>query len=140
MSQLGNSTADIKTKELQHIQSAYDEQGYVILPLDSPLSLLNDSELEVLRQASQRAIDRTRLGDWPHRRVVGKQFPPFDTDEALPDVWGVQHLMHYDLREPEFAKWYGNENLVIVMSKLLGCDESEVQMGQFLITCSITRT
>jgi hypothetical protein len=59
---------------------------------------------------------------------VGKQFPPFVGDE--PDSWGVQHIMHPDLHEPIFTRWYGSERLVGAATSLLGCGEEDVQMGE----------
>lgn len=116
--------------DLDSIKKAYNEQGYVIIPFSSEYPLLDHEDLIALREVSERAIERTRRGDWPHRRVVGKQFPPYDTGEAVPDVWGVQHLMHYGLGEPAFTQWYGSKRLAVVMSTLLECEENEIQMGE----------
>jgi hypothetical protein len=103
-------------------KSLYDKQGYVILPGLIP------TELEKpLREATERAIGRTRSGKWPHRRTVGKQFPPFDNDN--PDSWGVQHLMHPELGEPIFAEWYTSGALVQTICRLLDCGEDKLQMG-----------
>ena len=66
--------------------------------------------------------------------IIGKQFPPFDTEDALPDVWGVQHVMHPDLNEPEFATWYASRKLLDVVMQLLDCDEEHLQMGMFVPT------
>ena len=104
------------------IKSLYDKQGYVIVPSLIPTEL----DKPVL-EATERAIARTRSGEWPHRRTVGKQFPPFDN--ANPDSWGVQHLMHPDLGEPIFAEWYTSGPLVQTICRLLDCDEDKLQMG-----------
>ncbi|KAF8317085.1 hypothetical protein DL93DRAFT_2055855 [Clavulina sp. PMI_390] len=114
--------------DLEQFKATFNELGYVILP--SPL-LLSQRDLIALREASARAIAKTRSGEWTRRRVVGKQFPPFDTDEERPDAWGVQHVMHPDLGESEFVRWYGSERLVKVMAHFLGCEETEVQMELF---------
>lgn len=115
-------------ERLAQYKATYEELGYVILP--SP-ALLSPKDLVILRAASERVIDKTRAGEWTRRRIVGKQFPPFETDEERPDVWGVQHVMHPELKEPLFSQWYGSKRLVQVMAFLLGCDdESEVQMGK----------
>ena len=104
------------------IKLLYDERGYVIVPGLIP------TELDTpLREATERVISKTRLGEWPHRRTVGKQFPPFDNNN--PDSWGVQHLMHPDLGEPVFAEWYASEALVQTICELLDCKEDKLQMG-----------
>jgi len=36
-------------------------------------------------------------------RVVGQMFPPWKV-ENLSDIWGVQHLMNYELGEKVFGK------------------------------------
>lgn len=112
---------------LAQYKATYEELGYVILP--SP-ALLSPNDLVSLREAAERIINKTRAGEWKRRRIVGKQFPPFDTEEERPDVWGVQHVMHYELGEPSFAQWYGSQKSVQTMAFLLGCDEKEVQMGE----------
>lgn len=104
------------------IKSLYDKQGYVIVPGLIPTELD-----EPLRGAAERVIARTRSGEWPHRRTVGKQFPPFDNDN--PDSWGVQHLMHPNLEEPVFVEWYTSGPLVQTVCRLLNCDEDKLQMG-----------
>jgi len=104
------------------IKSLYDRQGYVIVPGLIPAELDKP-----VREATERVIARTRSGEWPHRRTVGKQFPPFDN--ASPDTWGVQHLMHPELGEPIFAEWYTSGRLVQTICRLLDCDEDKLQMG-----------
>lgn len=90
-------------------------------------SLIPTDKFDNLNAAATRAIARTRTGDWPHRRTVGRQFPPYDNDH--PDSWGVQHLMHPDLHEPAFAEWYTSDGLTRVVMELLACTEEELQMG-----------
>ena len=102
----------------------YDKQGYVVIPGLIPAGLLDN-----LEDAAERVIERTRNGQWPHRRTVGRQFPPFDNDH--PDSWGVQHVMHPDLNEPIFAGWYTSDDLTKVATELLDCQEDELQMGTF---------
>ena len=101
-------------------KSHYDKQGYVIVPGLIPAELDRP-----VREATERVITRTRSGKWPHRRTVGKQFPPFDNHS--PESWGVQHLMHPDLGEPIFAGWYTSKPLVQMICSLLNCDESKLQ-------------
>ncbi|TRM66721.1 hypothetical protein BD626DRAFT_163305 [Schizophyllum amplum] len=110
-------------------KQAFDEVGYVIIP-----DLIPPEARPELEAATARTVARTRAGQWPHRRVVGKQFPPFDTDN--PDSWGVQHVMHPDLGEPAFAKWY--TSLRNIVTELLACDEDALQMELFNILINPT--
>ena len=105
------------------LKNTYDQQGFVIIPSLIPAVRFND-----LKRATERVIGLTRRGQWPYRRTVGRQFPPFDSDDT--DSWGIQHVMHPDLHEPEFARWYTSDALVHVITELLECDERELQMGQ----------
>ena len=105
------------------VKPLYDKQGYVIVPGLIPAELDKP-----LREATERVISRTRSGEWPHRRTVGKQFPPFDNGD--PDSWGIQHLMHPDLGEAIFAEWYTSVPLVRTICRLLDCDEDKLQMGR----------
>ncbi|KIO33237.1 hypothetical protein M407DRAFT_234400 [Tulasnella calospora MUT 4182] len=110
--------------ESESIKAQLESVGYVVVPdlipphLDLPLN-----------EACLRAAERTRIGNWPHRRIVGKQFPPFEGDET--DVWGVQHLMHPELGEPVFAEWYGSQRLREVCCELLDCQPENLQMELF---------
>lgn len=105
------------------LKATYEEQGYVVVP-----GLISEEHHRELEAACSRVIARTRNGGWPHRRTVGKQFPPYGDDD--PDSWGVQHLMHPDLGEPIFAKWYTSEGLIDVAKSLLECREEDLQMGK----------
>ncbi|KAI6001820.1 hypothetical protein EDD15DRAFT_2227674 [Pisolithus albus] len=106
------------------VKEMYDEQGYVIVP-----GLVTPEYFTLLGKACERVIAKTRSGVWPHRRTVGRQFPPYDNDN--PDSWGVQHVMHPDLGEPVFAEWYTSEGLLAVARELLQCEEDELQMELF---------
>lgn len=105
-------------------KTLYDAQGFVVVPSLIPPSLFDD-----LRVAAERAIARTRSGQWAHRRTVGRQFPPFD--ESNPDSWGVQHVMHPALDEPVFARWYTSDELTKTVAELLACEQEDLQMGEF---------
>ena len=105
------------------LKAAYDRDGYVLVP-----DLIAPADFASLKAASLRAIELTRSGQWQHRRTVGKQFPPYDAD--CPDSWGVQHLMHPELGEPEFVRWYTSDGLVGVVKDLLGCEERDLQLGK----------
>ncbi|KAI0660185.1 hypothetical protein C8Q70DRAFT_80481 [Cubamyces menziesii] len=106
------------------LKEKYDEQGFVAVP-----GLVPPEHLEALEAACERVIARTRSGEWPHRRTVGRQFPPYGDGD--PDSWGVQHVMHPDLGEPAFARWYTSDALVHVVTELLGCQEDDLQMELF---------
>ncbi|KAI0312655.1 hypothetical protein OF83DRAFT_1066816 [Amylostereum chailletii] len=106
------------------LKSQYDAQGFVVVPALVPAGLKPD-----LERASQVVIARTRAGAWPHRRVVGKQFPPYGDRD--PDSWGVQHLMHPDLGQPAFARYYASDEVRGAVRTLLACAEENLQMELF---------
>jgi hypothetical protein len=107
---------------VSELKATYQDQGYVVVP-----GLVSDEDHRKLEAACTRVIARTREGSWPHRRTVGKQFPPYGDDN--PDSWGVQHLMHPELGEPIFAKWYTSQPLIEIAKSLLDCREEDLQMG-----------
>ncbi|KAI5122409.1 hypothetical protein M0805_002959 [Coniferiporia weirii] len=106
------------------LKDAFDRDGFVVVE-----NLIPDDQFAALKDASARVVAKTRTGEWPHRRVVGKQFPPFDSDN--PDSWGVQHLMNPELVEPAFAKWYTSDALTGAVRELLDCSEENLQMELF---------
>ncbi|KAI9344268.1 hypothetical protein BDR26DRAFT_917266 [Obelidium mucronatum] len=106
------------------IKQRLDEDGYVIID-----GMVSDEELVTLRAAADRAVAKARNDEWKLRRVVGVQFPPWgDTAE---DVWGVQHIMHPDMQEPAFAKWYGCDKLLDAVCEILDSKEEELQLELF---------
>ena len=107
------------------LKELFDEQGYVVVS-----GLVSPDHRAALEDACAHAIARTRAGDWPHRRTVGRQFPPYGDDD--PDSWGVQHLMHPALGEPAFARWYTSDALLAAVEELLSCSEDDLQMGASL--------
>ncbi|KAF5375833.1 hypothetical protein D9615_008237 [Tricholomella constricta] len=109
---------------VSQLKALYDEQGFVVVP-----GLLTSEQQQELRAACERVVALTREGKWPHRRTVGKQFPPYGDDN--PDSWGVQHLMHPGLGEPAFAKWYTSQPLSEVVKELLVCQEEDLEMELF---------
>ncbi|EJD00334.1 FtsJ-domain-containing protein [Fomitiporia mediterranea MF3/22] len=106
------------------LKDAFERDGFVIVD-----SLVPDAQFKELQAACARVIAKTRSGEWQHRRVLGKQFPPFDSDN--PDSWGVQHIMHPDLKEPIFAKWYTGDELMGAAKSLLECGDEHLQMELF---------
>jgi hypothetical protein len=102
----------------------YDSQGFVVVP-----GLIRSEDFDGLKQACDRVISRTRSGSWKYRRTVGTQFPPWG--EENPDSWGIQHVMHPDLGEPAFARWYTSKAVTQTAQELLNCEQDELQMGAF---------
>ena len=118
------SSLPLSMMSINLVKAVYDQQGYVVVPgLVDPE---DDCALE-LKEACERVIARTRAALWPHRRTVGKQFPPYG--DGNPESWGVQHIMHPDLGEPAFVQWYTSSKLLSVVTELLGCKETDLQMG-----------
>jgi len=96
--------------------------------------LLDEPWLYQLREACDRVLERARaVPDDPHRwkyvRAVGKQFPPFPTDRD--DIWGVQHLLHPELHESIFLKWYTSPKLLATVSEIIGAEEDDLQLELF---------
>ncbi|KXN91337.1 hypothetical protein AN958_01312 [Leucoagaricus sp. SymC.cos] len=106
------------------VKATYADQGFAVVP-----GLIPAEDWTDLEAACTRVIQKTRDGTWAHRRVVGKQFPPYGDDN--PDSWGVQHVMHPQLGEPAFAKWYTSDRLLEVAKDLLGCKDEELQLELF---------
>jgi len=104
------------------LKTAYEQQGFVVIP-----GLVSDELATKLEAACDRVVARTRSGQWTLRRTVGRQFPPFDADN--PDSWGVQHVMHPDLKEPAFAEYYASKPITDAVADLLECGEQDLQMG-----------
>ena len=103
-------------------------QGYAILK-----SVFPTPRLDALRAAATHTACNARTGLWPHARVVGRQFPPWDPAEALEHgIWGVQHLLHPDLEDsPEFTKVYFSEEILSAARDLLECGDEELVMELF---------
>ncbi|PLW43695.1 hypothetical protein PCASD_08297 [Puccinia coronata f. sp. avenae] len=110
--------------EWQSIVSCFKELGLVIVQ-----GLIADAEqLEELRQAADAVVERTRKKQWPYKRTVGKQFPPWN-DES-PDLWGVQHIMHPALHQPAFAAFYFSTRMIELTGRLGGmCPEEDAMAG-----------
>ena len=103
----------------------YETDGYVVVP-----SLIPDDVYPKLCDAADTVTSRARDGTWDQVRVVGKQFPPWDT--AADDLWGVQNLMHPGLAEPVFRDWYGSEGLLAVSAALMRCRLEDMQFGELV--------
>lgn len=112
--------------ELDVIFACFHKDGYVIVD-----GIFEGQDVEELRKAAEDVTTLTREGKWPHRRVVGKQFPPYDT-VASPDSWGVQHLMHPQLLHHDiFTKFYASSPLLDISAHLLSTSISNMQLELF---------
>jgi hypothetical protein len=118
ISELDTMLPQLSGKEL------YERDGFVIVP-----NLIPEDQLEPLHKASARVISKTRDGTWKHRRTVGSQFPPYKDGD---DAWGVQHVLHPDLEESAFMKWYTSDGLRGIAKDLLDCSDEDLQMGMYL--------
>lgn len=100
----------------------YERDGFVVVP-----NMIPDDEKQNLKNASARVIDKVRKGTWKYRRTVGSQFPPYkDADDA----WGVQHVLHPDLGEGAFLKWYTGDDIRSLAKTLLDCKDEDLQLGE----------
>lgn len=79
-------------------------------PPPPPLSLLLAPRASLLRSSSRVADISWVAGD---------------------DVWGVQNIMHPDLKQPVFAQWYGSDDLLDVSAALMGVTRDEMQFGEY---------
>lgn len=114
------------------IKEAYERDGYVIVDGIFDSDDTGDTGLSKLRDAAEKVTSLTRAGQWPHRRVIGKQFPPFDDPRSNPDSWGVQHLLHPTLdKQQVFARFYASSPLIDICAALLGVDEGRMQLELF---------
>jgi len=103
-----------------------ERDGFVVVP-----SILSPEQLERLRQASKATVDLARSGHWPHVRVVGKQFPPWDLTTEH-GIWGVQHLMKPSLPEAgAFTQLYFSDDVLDIAKQLLQCNDDDLVMELF---------
>ncbi|KAF3911019.1 hypothetical protein AA313_de0202620 [Arthrobotrys entomopaga] len=105
-------TAD-ENNTVQVDLAGFERDGFVIIDDVLPPALF-----EAAKQACEEAVEKGRKGEWPHRRIVGKAFPPWPA--AGPDIWGIQHLMHPDLGLPLFKQIYTNPKLLSTACATLG--------------------
>jgi hypothetical protein len=111
---------------LNAIYDQFHRDGFVIVD-----GIFDGQDVEELRKAAKDVTNLTREGKWPHRRVVGKQFPPYDT-VASPDSWGVQHLMHPQLPHHEsFTQFYASSPLLDISAHLLNTSILNMQLELF---------
>lgn len=128
-----NSSA---SSNLTALRTAYERDGYVILPA----STFPEPYLCELRSLASASTDQTRSHAWPHTRLVGKRFPPFDASDYERDYWGVQHLMHPDLAgSAAYRDFYSHATLLQVAAALLDCPVDDLQMELFNLLVNPTK-
>ena len=104
----------------------FQRNGYVIVD-----GIFDGQDVESLRRAAAEVTQLTREGQWTHRRVVGKQFPPYDS-VAVQDSWGVQHLMHPSLpHHTLFTQFYASSPLLDIAAHLLQTNSTSMQLELF---------
>lgn len=106
----------------------YKDDGFVIVP-----NLIQPEDLDPLRLAADTVTERARSHEWKQVRVVGKQFPPWEKQD---DVWGVQNIMHPELKQDIFRDWYGRHDMLQVCAALMDCELGDMQSGEEPFTVS----
>lgn len=114
------------------IRESLEKNGYVIID-----GLIPVDSFQKLTEACGRVVDKARRGDWKYCRLVGTQFPPWKEGT---DVWGVQHLMHPELKETVFAEWYGSSQLSESVCQLLDTNLEELQLGMIMNISAVYTT
>jgi len=103
------------------LRAQLERDGFVVIK-----SILDPSTLAALQAASARSTDLARAGNWPHVRIVGKQFPPWDPTQATGGIWGVQHLMNPALPDSKiFTELYFSDAILGIIKDLLECSGEE---------------
>ncbi|KAF3901441.1 hypothetical protein ABW21_db0203346 [Orbilia brochopaga] len=105
-------TADETERAVKIDLAAFARDGFVIVD-----DVLPPAVFDAAKEACEEAVEKGRKGEWPHRRIVGKAFPPWPA--AGPDIWGIQHLMHPDMNLPLFKDIYVNPTLLSTASQIL---------------------
>lgn len=105
-----------------------DRDGFVVVK-----AIVDQDRLKALRKASAEATDLARAGKWPYVRTVGKQFPPWNPQDAQEHgIWGVQHLMNPDLPGHDlFTELYFSEEILGIVKQLLQCEDDHLVMELF---------
>jgi len=105
--------------------------GFVLIP-----SILNPSQIGVLRLACLDVVSLARAGKWPYVRTLPKQFPPWTiapgANPAADGIWGVQFLMHPDLpHSQKFIETYFSSETIDIVKQLLECKDEDLVMELF---------
>ncbi len=88
----------------------FSKTGFLVVE-----GMIGGTLLEDLRAATDRVIEKTLAGQWPHRRNW-----PFYAFKGKNDFWGVSHLLHPDLNEISFASYLAGAGMLPVVERLLG--------------------
>ncbi|TCD70356.1 hypothetical protein EIP91_003708 [Steccherinum ochraceum] len=112
---------------MEAYKTHYETLGYVVVPRS--LVIPSETTFQDVLAAVTRIVAKARSGEWPHRRAVGRQFPPHKIG-GKDDAWGVQHLIHPDLGEDAkvLKRWYTSPEVCNVVCGLVGCTEEELQL------------
>ncbi|KAK7890320.1 hypothetical protein LTR67_008206 [Exophiala xenobiotica] len=95
---------------------ALRKDGFVKIP-----SLISPKLLHALRSACEYTTDRARQGQWPYVRTVPKQYPPWHQWKPGDNIWGVQHLLHPDMKTRDtFTELYFSDEILSVVKELVG--------------------
>lgn len=98
---------------------ALKKDGYVKIP-----NLLSSDMLFKLRAACKEATNEARQGKWAHVRTVPKQYPPWQPWKEGDNIWGVQHLLHPDMKVRDtFAEVYFSSEVLEVVRELVGLED-----------------
>lgn len=108
-----------------------EEKGYTVVR-----NFLTPEEIDQYKKLSNKLIDISRAGNWPFVRINGKQFPPWDSEDDKPDIWGVTHLMHPDFNDvggEQYQLLYSSEKLLYIVKDILQTDEINMELLNMLI-------
>ncbi|KAK6535892.1 hypothetical protein TWF281_000143 [Arthrobotrys megalospora] len=113
-----DSTEGNHKQPVQIDLEAFERDGFVIIDDVLPQDLFTAA-----KEACDIAVEKGRKEEWPYRRIVGKAFPPWPP--SGPDIWGIQHLMHPDLKLPIFKQIYTNPKLLSTACAVLSLPSAE---------------
>lgn len=95
---------------------ALRRDGFVKIP-----QLLSPRLLLAMRAACKDTTERAREGKWPYVRTVPKQYPPWQEWQDGDNIWGVQHLLHPEMKDRDtFAQVYFSDEVLSVVKELVG--------------------
>ncbi|CUM68221.1 uncharacterized protein PRCAT00005942001 [Priceomyces carsonii] len=103
------------------------DQGFTIVR-----GFLTEEEIEKYKKAAEDVVKYARDGNWSQVRTRGKQFPPWPKD-FNPDIWGVNGLLHPDLKEMSlpFQECYSSDKILDIACDILQTDKNGLCMELF---------
>ncbi|KIW56919.1 hypothetical protein PV05_05534 [Exophiala xenobiotica] len=108
-------TSDPPTPYLDALRN----DGFVKIP-----TLISPQLLHALRTACEHTTDCARQGQWPYVRTVPKQYPPWHEWQPGDNIWGVQHLLHPDMKTRDtFAELYFSDEILSIVKELVGLQD-----------------